>query len=210
MKHLKFLLTASLLGLALAGCTNNSPESADSSKETSSQVSSSSVMETTTSSSAVSSSTQTQTPTSTSTESTTATTTSSEEKTVANGLIESAILTSDYSSMNGTWTNANGYQLTFNNGSVTLSGEGIGGQTEFSLSNPQKQSNVIFLSFEPAPAPNGMSVMLALKGTSPDGIDPDGTDVNYDRIMMENNGGTSLFATKENGGIPDTAYYREK
>lgn len=41
MKHLKFLLTASLLGLALAGCTNNSPESADSSKETSSQVSSS-------------------------------------------------------------------------------------------------------------------------------------------------------------------------
>lgn len=202
MKHLKFLLTASLLGLALAGCTNNSPESADSSKEISSQVSSSSVMETTSSSSAVSSSTAT--------ESTTATTTSSEEQPVATGLIESAILTSDYSSMNGTWTNSNGYQLTFNNGSVTLSGEGIGGQTEFSLSNPQKQSNVIFLSFEPAPAPNGMSVMLALKGTSPDGIDPDGTDVNYDRIMMGNNGGTSLFATKENGGIPDTAYYREK
>lgn len=208
MKHLKFLLTASLLGLALAGCTNNSPESADSSKKTSSQVSSSSVMETTTSSSAVSSSTQT--PTSTSTESTTATTTSSEEQPVATGLIESAILTSDYSSMNGTWTNSNGYQLIFDNGSVTLSGEGVGGQTEFSLSNPQKQSNVIFLSFEPAPAPNGMSVMLALKGTSPDGIDPDGTDTNYDRIMMGNNGGTSLFATKENGGIPDTAYYREK
>ena len=202
MKHLKFLLTASLLGLALAGCTNNSPESADSSKETSSQVSSSSVMETTSSSSAASSSTAT--------ESTTATTTSSEEQPVATELIESAILTSDYSSMNGTWANSNGYQLTFNNGSVTLSGEGIGGQTEFSLSNPQKQSNVIFLSFEPAPAPNGMSVMLALKGTSPDGIDPDGTDVNYDRIMMGNNGGTSLFATKENGGIPDTAYYREK
>lgn len=202
MKHLKFLLTASLLGLALAGCTNNSPESADSSKESSSQVSSSSVMETASSSSAESSSTAT--------ESTTASTTSSEEQPVATGLIESAILTSDYSSMNGTWTNSNGYQLTFNNGSVTLSGEGIGGQTEFSLSNPQKQSNVIFLSFEPAPAPNGMSLMLALKGTSPDGIDPDGTDVNYDRIMMGNNGGTSLFATKENGGIPDTAYYREK
>ncbi len=204
MKHAKFLLIASLVGIALAGCSNNSPEPANSSQETSEQTSSSSssAMETSTSSSAVSSST--------STESTTATTASSEEQTVTTGLAEEAILNNDYSSMNGTWTNSNGYQLTFNNGSVTLSGEGLGGVTEFSLSNPQKQSNVLFLSFEPAPAPNGMSLMLALKGTIPEGIEADGTDSNYDRIMMGNNGGTLLFAPKENGGIPDTAYYREK
>ncbi|EOH93040.1 DUF6287 domain-containing protein [Enterococcus pallens] len=201
MKHAKFLLIASLMGIALAGCTNNSTESSDISKETSEQASSSSVMETATSSSAVSSST--------STESTT-TTTSSEEQTIITGLSEAAILNSDYSSLNGTWTNSNGYQLTFNNSSVTLSGEGLGGVTEFSLSNPQKQNNVIFLSFEPAPAPNGMSLMIASKGTTPEGIEADGTDSNYDRIMMGNNGGTLLFAPKENGGIPDTAYYREK
>ena len=53
--------------------------------------------------------------------------------------------------------------------------------------------------------------MLALKGTSPsEGLSTDGTDLNYDRFIMGNNGGTSLFAPKENGGIPDTAYYREK
>lgn len=208
MKHLKFLLTASLLGLALAGCSNNSPESADSSKENSSEVSSSSVRETTTSSSETTSSTSIES--STSTESAPATTTSSEDQNVAAGLAEGAILSGDYTSLNGIWTNSNGYQLTFNNGSVTLSGNGVGGATEFSLSNPEKQSNVIFLSFEPAPAPNGMSLMLALKGTSPEGIDADGTDINYDRIMMGNNGGTLLFASKENGGIPDTAYYREK
>lgn len=69
---------------------------------------------------------------------------------------------------------------------------------------------MIFLSFELAPAPTGMSLMIASKGTTPEGIEADGTDSNYDRIMMGNNGGTLLFAPKENGGIPDTAYYRGK
>lgn len=203
MKYLKFLLLASLTGIILVGCTNNSSKTTDSSKEKSSQVSSSSAIESTASSS--------KTTSSTSAESHTVATNSSEKQNVTTGLVEDAILNNDYSSLNGTWTNSNGYQLTFKNGSVTLSGEGVGGATEFSLSKPEKQSNVIFLSFDPAPAPNGMNLMLALKGTSPsEGIDTDGTDSNYDRIIMGNNGGTTLFATKENGGIPDTAYYREK
>lgn len=112
--------------------------------------------------------------------------------------------------MNGTWTNSNGYQLMFNNGEVTLSGDGVGGSTHFSLDNPTKQSNVIYLSFSPAPAPNGMNLMLTLKGTSPsEGLDEDGTDTTKDRTMMGNNGGTMLFAPKEKGGIPDTAYYKD-
>lgn len=174
-----------------------------SSDEAISKVSASSISETSTSSSEEASSTPAEIPA--------ATTNSSEKQTAATGVIEDAILNNDYASLNGTWKNSNGYQLTFNNGTVTLSGEGIGGATEFSLSSPQKQSNVIFLSFDPAPAPNGMNIMIALKGTSPsDGLDTDGTDSNYDRMITGNNGGTTLFAPKEAGGIPDTAYYREK
>ncbi|MBO0410479.1 hypothetical protein JZO81_05400 [Enterococcus hulanensis] len=203
MKYLRFLLMISFMSTVLVGCTNKSTDSDNSSKETSEKVSSSSVSETTISISQESSSTSVEVPE--------ATTNSSEQQIVPMGLSEEAILNSDYASLNGTWTNSHGYQLTFNNGTVTLSGEGTGGRTEFSLSDPQKQSNVIFLSFDPAPLPNGMNLMIALKGTSPtEGLDADGTDSNYDRIIMGNNGGTMLFALKENGGIPDTAYYREK
>jgi hypothetical protein len=132
------------------------------------------------------------------------------KKTNSTGLEENAILRGDYRSMNGTWTNSNGYQLIFNNGEVTLSEDGSGGLTHFTLNEPVKQSNVIYLSFDPAPAPNGMNLMLGLKGTSPsEGLDEDGTDSSKDRIIMGNNGGTMLFAPKEKGGTPDTAYYKE-
>lgn len=199
MKYLKFLLIASFMGIVLTGCTSDSTKTADTSSK---QVSSSTVMETS-ASSTVTNSTSVSQPIST------ADTSKAQDNEA--GLVEADILNSDYTSLNGTWKNSNGYQVTFNNGVVTLSGEGIGGRTEFSLSNPRKQSNVIFLAFEPAPAPNGMEIMLALKGTSPsEGLSTDGTDLNYDRFIMGNNGGTSLFAPKENGGIPDTAYYREK
>lgn len=143
MKYLKFLLIASFMGIVLTGCTSDSTKTADTSSK---QVSSSTVMETS-ASSTVTNSTSVSEPIST------ADTSKAQDNEA--GLVEADILNSDYTSLNGTWKNSNGYQVTFNNGVVTLSGEGIGGRTEFSLSNPRKQSNVIFLAFEPAPAPNG-------------------------------------------------------
>lgn len=189
--------------IGLVGCsTNDSANSSSSSKKTTDKASSSSIIASSENSSVMTSST--------STKEITATSSSLEKQTDSTGLEENAILSGDYTSMNGTWTNSNGYQLTFNNGEVTLSGDGLGGSTHFTLNEPLKQSNVIFLSFVPAPAPNGMNLMLALKGTSPsEGLDEDGTDSSRDRIIMGNNGGTMLFAPKEKGGIPDTAYYKE-
>lgn len=203
MKNRKILLLTAFVSIGLVGCsTNDSANSSSSSKETSDKSSSSSII-----ASSENSSTNTS---STSSKEITVTSSSLEKQTNSTGLEENAILSGDYTSMNGTWTNSNGNQLTFNNGEVTLSGDGVGGSTHFTLNEPVKQSNVIFLSFVPAPAPNGMNLMLALKGTSPsDGIDEDGTDSSRDRIMMGNNGGTMLFAPKEKGGIPDTAYYKE-
>ncbi|MBV7392381.1 hypothetical protein KUA55_17105 [Enterococcus sp. ALS3] len=118
-----------------------------------------------------------------------------------------AILSKNYSSLNGTWENSHGYQLIFNNGYVTMSGSGLGGVTQFSLVNPVDQQNLVYLSFNPRPLPNGMSIMIATKGSSPSGV-KDGTDNTSDRIIMGNNGGALLFAPKEDGGIPDTAYYK--
>lgn len=203
MKNRKILLLTVFVSIGLVGCSaNDSANSSSSSKETSDKSSSSSIIASSENSSAITSST--------SSKEITVTSSSLEKQTNSTGLEENAILSGDYTSMNGTWTNSNGYQLTFNNGEVTLSGDGVGGSTHFTLNEPVKQSNVIFLSFVPAPAPNGMNLMLALKGTSPsEGLDEDGTDTSRDRIMMGNNGGTMLFAPKEKGGIPDTAYYKE-
>lgn len=124
---------------------------------------------------------------------------------------ESEILNQNYKSLNGTWTNLHGYQLIFNNGTISLSGSGLNGRIQFSLINPIKANNVLFMSFNPAPRPNGMQIMLALKGTSPSSglIGSDGTNKNYDRIIMANNGGTSLFSPNKNGGLADTAYYKK-
>jgi hypothetical protein len=124
---------------------------------------------------------------------------------------ELEILKQNYTSLNGTWTNSHGYQITFNNGSIKLSGSEINGRTQFSLNNPIKANNVLFISFNPVPAPNGMQVMVALKGTSPSSglIGSDGTNRDNDRIIMANNGGTSLFSPNKNGGLADTAYYKK-
>lgn len=203
MKNRKLLLLTAFISIGLVGCsTNDSANSSSSSKEINDKASSSSIIASSENSSTITSST--------SSNEITVTSSSLEKQTDSIGLEENAILSGDYTSMNGMWTNSNGYQLTFNNGEVTLSGDGLGGSTHFKLSDPLKQSNVIFLSFVPAPAPNGMTLMLALKGTSPsEGLDEDGTDSSRDRIIMGNNGGTMLFAPKEKGGIPDTAYYKE-
>ncbi|MEQ7166435.1 DUF6287 domain-containing protein [Enterococcus avium] len=203
MKSRKLILLTAFVSIGLVGCsTNDSTNSSSSSKETSDKASSSSIIASSENSSTITSST--------SSNEITVTSSSLEKRTDSTGLEENAILIGDYTSMNGTWTNSNGYQLTFNNGEVTLSGDGVGGATHFTLNEPVKQSNVIFLSFDPAPAPNGMNLMLALKGTSPsEGLDEDGTDSSRDRIIMGNNGGTMLFAPKEKGGIPDTAYYKD-
>ena len=203
MKSRKLILLTAFVSIGLVGCsTNDSTNSSSSSQETSDKASSNSIITSSENSSTITSST--------SSNEITVTSSSLEKQTDSTGLEENAILIGDYTSMNGTWTNSNGYQITFNNGEVTLSGDGVGGATHFTLNEPVKQSNVIFLSFDPAPAPNGMNLMLALKGTSPsEGLDEDGTDSSRDRIIMGNNGGTMLFAPKEKGGIPDTAYYKD-
>ncbi|MGX7197764.1 DUF6287 domain-containing protein [Enterococcus olivae] len=124
---------------------------------------------------------------------------------------ESEILNNEYRSLNGTWTNSDGYQLVFEDGTVTVLNDDSNSQ--YSLVNPQKMSNVIYLSFDPAPAPNGMNLMIAMEGTTPEGTGPngtDGTDSNFDRIIMGNNGGTLLFAPEADGGIPETAYYKDE
>lgn len=205
MKNRKLLLLTVSVSIGLVGCsTNDSANSSSSSKASSDKVkvSSSLIIASSENRSTITSST--------SSNQITVTSSSLEKQIDSTGLEENAILSGDYTSMNGTWTNSNGYQLTFNNGEVTLSGDGVGGATHFTLNEPVKQSNVIFLSFDPAPTPNGMNLMLALKGTSlSEGLDEDGTDSSRDRIIMGNNGGTTLFAPKEKGGIPDTAYYKD-
>lgn len=129
---------------------------------------------------------------------------------IPNTVDKSELLTGDYTSLNGTWRNAHGYQLVFNNGTITAPIGSAENTQDYSLVSPTDASNVIFLSFSPAPAPNGMSIMIGLKG-SPAEVNgnSDGTDTTKDRILMGNNGGTLLFAPKDQGGIPDTAYYRE-
>lgn len=124
---------------------------------------------------------------------------------------ELEILKQNYTSLNGTWTNSHGYQIPFNNRSIKLSRIEINGRTQFSLNNPIKVNNVLFISFNPVPALNGMQIMVALKGTSPSSglIGSDGTNRDNDRIIMANNGGTSLFSPNKNGGLADTAYYKK-
>jgi len=203
VKNRKLLLVTAFITIGLVGCsTNDSANSSSSSKKTSDKVSSSLIIASNEKRNVITGST--------SSKEFAVTSSSLKKQTNSTGLEENAILRGDYRSMNGTWTNSNGYQLIFNNGEVTLSGDGSGGLTHFTLNEPVKQSNVIYLSFDPAPAPNGMNLMLGLKGTSPsEGLDEDGTDSSKDRIIMGNNGGTMLFAPKEKGGTPDTAYYKE-
>ena len=112
--------------------------------------------------------------------------------------------------LNGTWRNSHGYQLVFNNGTITAPVDSAENTQNYSLVSPTDASNVLFVSFSPAPLPNGMSIMVGLKG-SPAEVsgNSDETDTTKDRILMGNNGGTLLFAPKDQGGIPDTAYYRE-
>lgn len=121
---------------------------------------------------------------------------------------KSEILGGNYTSLNGTWTNSHGYKLVFNNGHI-VAPTGDNSSETYSLTKPDEYNNVVALAFSPAPAPNGMWIMIAFKNTSVD-VDSstDGTDQSKDRIIMGNNGGATLFATKDDGGIPDTAYYR--
>ena len=54
-----------------------------------------------------------------------------------------------------------------------------------------------------------MSLMIATKGNKvQNNASTDATDISKDRLMIGNNGGTDLFANKENGGIADAAYYK--
>jgi hypothetical protein len=119
----------------------------------------------------------------------------------------SEILNGNYTSLNGTWSNSHGYKIVINNGKITVPDNNS--TTTYSLINPGSGNNIISLEFSPAPAPNGMSIMVASKNTSVQ-LDSgtDATDTSKDRIIIANNGGTSLFASKDDGSVPDTAYYR--
>jgi hypothetical protein len=117
------------------------------------------------------------------------------------------ILSGNYSSLNGTWTNSHGYKLVFNNGRVVAP---INNSNKtYSLIKPTEFSNIVGLTLYPAPAPNGMTLMIAFKNTeAKTSTNSDGTDISKDRIIMGNNGGADLFMDQDDGGISDTAYYR--
>lgn len=120
-----------------------------------------------------------------------------------------AIENHDYSSLNGSWINSHGDQLSIKDG--TISTATVGNGKTYSLVYHGTSKNVTILQFSPGPLPNGMYLMIALKGNKvQNNSSTDGTDISKDRIMMGNNGGTDLFASKENGGIADTAYYKAK
>jgi len=115
----------------------------------------------------------------------------------------------NYKSLNGTWRNSHGYKLVFKNGRVSAPLGKNNSQKKFKLNKPVTADHVIFIDLTPFLRPNGMSLMLALKGTKVKTNGPDATNHKKDRIIMANNGGTALFASKHNGGIPDTAYYKK-
>lgn len=115
----------------------------------------------------------------------------------------------NYKSLNGTWRNSHGYKLVFKNGRVSAPLGKNNSQKKFKLTKPVTVDHVIFIDLAPALRPNGMTLMLALKGTKVKTNGPDATNHKKDRIIMANNGGTALFASKHKGGIPDTAYYKK-
>lgn len=118
-----------------------------------------------------------------------------------------AIKNHKYSSLNGTWINAHGDQLSINDG--TISTATVDNGKTFSLVYHATSKNVTILQFSPSPLPNGMSLMIATKGNKvQNNASTDATDISKDRLMIGNNGGTDLFANKENGGIADAAYYK--
>lgn len=131
---------------------------------------------------------------------------SSKPESISTSVNKSEILSGDYNSLDGTWTNSHGYKLVFQGGKITAN-VGNGNQT-FSLANPTDSQNIVFVAFTPAPQPDGMSIMIVTKGTEVDSGSGDGTITSKDRIVMGNNGGATLFASKDNGGASDTAYYR--
>ncbi|AEV95345.1 hypothetical protein [Pediococcus claussenii] len=96
--------------------------------------------------------------------------------------------------------------MVFQDGKITANVDNSN-QT-FSLANPTESQNTVFVAFTPAPKPDGMSIMIATKGTEVDSGSGDGTITSKDRIIMGNNGGATLFASEDNGGASDTAYYR--
>ena len=115
----------------------------------------------------------------------------------------------NYKSLNGTWRNSYGYKLVFKNGRVSAPLGKNNSQKKFKLNKPVTTDHVIFINLTPFLRPNGMSLILALKGTKVKTNGPDATNHKKDRIIIANNGGTALFASKHNGGIPDTAYYKK-
>lgn len=134
---------------------------------------------------------------------------SNTEASSESGIDISAVENYNHSSLNGTWINSHGDQLSISN--RTISTATVGNAKTYSLVYHANSKNVTILQFSPGPLPNGMYLMIALKGNQvQNNSSTDGTDISKDRIMMGNNGGTDLFASKENGGIADVAYYKAK
>ncbi|MGM9886737.1 MAG: DUF6287 domain-containing protein [Lactococcus sp.] len=116
----------------------------------------------------------------------------------------------DFSSIQGTWKNANGKSITFSGSEV--SGSGMDNET-YELGSASLSSNIVYVNAATIDnsdkLPNVIAFMMAQANQSPENetnsASTDLTDRTKDRMIWGTNGGADLFRSKE---LVNTFYYR--
>lgn len=111
------------------------------------------------------------------------------------------IIKGDFSSIQGTWINAEGRKITFNGAKVTgdVNFFGDKGLKEVTLDSNTKSfsgihSGIVWMESLPLPALSSRAFFFAPKNVSPNNY-PDKTDNTRDRILVVSNGGSETFST---------------
>lgn len=133
---------------------------------------------------------------------------STQEKEVALNIEQ--VAKGDFSSIQGTWKNANGKSITFSGAEV--SGSGMDNET-YELGSASLSSNIVYVNAATIDnsdkLPNVIAFMMAQANQSPENetnsTSTDLTDRTKDRMIWGTNGGADLFRSKE---LVNTFYYR--
>ena len=133
---------------------------------------------------------------------------STQEKEVALNIEQ--VAKGDFSSIQGTWKNANGKSITFSGSKV--SGSGMDNET-YELGSASLSSNIVYVNASTIDnsdkLPNVIAFMMAQANQSPENetnsVSTDLTDRTKDRMIWGTNGGADLFRSKE---LVNTFYYR--